>query len=88
MINQQRTGVTHVLVQGIAAPVRLLKKSLSSSRFTQATVNLDWDEASYADDFDLESDKSKLRDLEAEIYALTDQFKTEQGLNGATLHER
>ena len=42
---------------------------------------MDWDEAVYAVDVDLVDDQNRLRDLEAEIYALTDQFNTEQGVS-------
>lgn len=88
MINQHKAGVTQVLVQGIAAPVQRLRKSLLSSRFSRANFKLDWDETEFVEDIDLEYDKAKLRDLEAEIYTLTDQLKTEQCRSGALLHER
>lgn len=83
MKNQPSAGVIHVLVQGIVGQVGGLKKALLASRFTQPKLELEWDDTQYSNDKTLAKDQSMLRDLEAEIYALTDQFNTEQGIDGA-----
>ncbi len=83
MNNQQGTGVMHLLVQQIVDRAGGLEKALKASRFSEVNTDLNWDENQYGDDVNLDNDKGLLRDLEAEIYSLTDQFKTEQNLKGA-----
>jgi len=45
---------------------------------------LDWENTAGEHDLQLENDQVTLRDLEAEIYSLTDQFNTEEGLPRAS----
>jgi len=79
--NQQSTSVTQIIVRRFNERARSVKDSLRLSRSSKPRLEMDWDEAEHGVDVDLVDDQNMLRDLEAEIYALTDQFNTEQGLN-------
>jgi len=82
--NQRSTSVTQVIVRRISKGVSRAKNALQTSRLSKPHTDMDWEVSPCGNDADLERDSVVLRDLEAEIYALTDQFNTEQSLNGAS----
>ena len=84
MIKQLYANVTRVVIRtitpGLNSPGDVIRRSHKSQQPFNTNSSIDLN----LDDSDLRDHKEILRGLEAEIYALTDQFETEQDLSGVS----